>query len=58
MSLGWGAVTIIRDVIDDAVRDTFNIWFLSCHCSLAEVGEAQHLDNAIKKNYRIYHVRQ
>ena len=45
----------IHDAIDNAACGVFNTWFSLYHSSLDEVVEAQHLDNTIEKDGRVYH---
>jgi len=42
----------------DIVCGVFNTCFSLCCYSLEEVGEAQHLDNTIEEDDRVYHARQ
>jgi hypothetical protein len=46
----WRAAVAVRNATDDVVCDAFNTRFSLCHFSLDEIGEAQHLDNAIEKD--------
>jgi hypothetical protein len=50
----WRAAIAVRNATDDVVCDAFNTRFLLCYFSLDEIGEAQHLDNAIEKDEVVY----